>query len=98
VNLAVSMVMDAVDDVYDQALLMSADSDLVAALVQVSKRGKSIKLVDPLKRHGAELAALADYRLHLTPQHLRDHQLPDPVRRERRPDKFRDYRRPPEWS
>jgi len=98
VNLAVAMVMDAVHDRYDQALLMSADSDLTAVVVQVRGLGKAVKLVDPVKRHGEKLATLVDHRIHLTPRHLRDNQLPDPVRRERKPGRYRDYRRPAEWS
>jgi uncharacterized LabA/DUF88 family protein len=92
------MVMDAVHDRYDQAMLVSADSDLTAAVAQVRALGKAVKLVDPVKRHGEKLATLVDYRVHLTAQHLRDNQLPDPVRRERKPGRYRDYQRPPEWS
>ena len=58
VNIAIAMPTDAARDVYDTALLISADSDLRPAIAAVKRLrvGKRIVAAFPLRRRSKDLA------------------------------------------
>jgi uncharacterized LabA/DUF88 family protein len=62
VNIAIAMLTDAVSDVYDTALLVSADSDLRPAVAAVKRmcRGKRIVAAFPPHRRSKDLAQAVD--------------------------------------
>jgi uncharacterized LabA/DUF88 family protein len=62
VNIAIAMLTDAVRDVYDIALLVSADSDLrpVVAAVKHLSTGKRIVAAFPPRRRSKSLAQAVD--------------------------------------
>ena len=84
VSIATHLVSDAyegeVGGRYDEVLLICADSDLVPAVDFIRRRhGKWIFLVDPPRRHSADLAAISDQHIYVQRRQLRDCQLPNPV-------------------
>jgi uncharacterized LabA/DUF88 family protein len=81
VSLAVSLVEDAANNLYDVALLISADSDLCPA-VRAAKRlqpAKKIVIVFPPGRHSDDLRASADGLLRVDRSMLSRSQLPAKV-------------------
>lgn len=81
VNIAVQMLGDAFDDVFDIALLVSGDSDLTTPIQQIRSRfpKKGIIVVFPPNRHSKQLQKVATGYLSLSEAKLRSNQLPDPV-------------------
>ena len=55
VNLATDMIVGAHEDRYDQAMLISADADQVAAVRAVRGLGKYVTVVYPPKRESTHL-------------------------------------------
>ena len=57
VNIALYLLDAAYQDLYDRALILTADSDLAPAIRMVRKRfpQKSIKLLQPVGRNSSEL-------------------------------------------
>jgi uncharacterized LabA/DUF88 family protein len=98
VNIATHLVSDAYEDAYDTAYLVSADADLVPAVQFVrERRGKTVVLIDPPRRHSDALAAQSDRHWHFAESHLRQSQLPNPVEYEKKA-KVRRIYRPPSWA
>lgn len=81
VNIAVRMLSDAFDDVFDTALLVSGDSDLTTPIQQIRSRFplKRIVVVFPPDRHSKQLQKVATGYWSLSEATLRTTQLPDPV-------------------
>jgi uncharacterized LabA/DUF88 family protein len=81
VNLATQMLLDAVDDRFDTALVVSGDSDLATPIRNVLRRcwDKRVVVVFPPKRNSAELQRAASGHLRLGEDKLRNSLLPDPV-------------------
>lgn len=81
VNIAVQMLSDAFDDVFDTALLISGDSDLTTPIQRVRSRfpTKRIIVVFPPDRHSKQLQKVATGYLSLSEAKLRSNQLPDSV-------------------
>ena len=62
VNLATFLLMDAVDDLFDCAVIVSNDSDLKEPIAQVKQRfGKTIGILNPQMYVSRALAPLADF-------------------------------------
>jgi NYN domain len=81
VNIAISLVEDAVRDRYDTAILLSGDSDLIPA-IKAAKRlaaPKRVIVAFPPNRHSAELKLVADGFLHVGINKVRNSQLPEQV-------------------
>lgn len=95
VNIAVEIMADAVEDNFDTALLLSADSDLAAPIEFVRKRhsNKSVVVVSPPRRQSKKLESLVHATFRLGRKKLHDSQLPDEFVK---PDGF-ILRRPEEW-
>jgi uncharacterized LabA/DUF88 family protein len=81
VNIAVQMLTDAFDDLYDMALVLSGDSDLSTPVRRVRARfpQKRIVVAFPPKRHSSELKRLANGYLSIGEDKLRASQLPATV-------------------
>lgn len=79
VNLATHLLMDAVDDLFDVAIIVSNDSDLKEPITQVSKRfGKTIGILSPEgARISRALLPLAHFVKHIRPGALTNAQFPD---------------------
>ena len=79
VNISVELMKDAFDDMFDTALLLSADSDLAAPVETVLKRypNKRIIVVCPPNRQLIKLESLATASFRLGRKVLQDSQFPD---------------------
>jgi uncharacterized LabA/DUF88 family protein len=96
VNIAVELIADAVDDRFDTALLLSADSDLAAPVEFVRRRHpqKRIIVVCPPKRQSIKLESLVNATFRLGRKVLHDSQFPDEFPK---PDGF-VLKRPIKWQ
>ena len=81
VNMAVRLLEDAFDDRFDLAIVVSADSDLVAPIEAVRRRydDKRVMVAFPPHRRSAQLRRAADAAHHLSGPIIRSSRLPDPV-------------------
>lgn len=79
VNVAMHLVSDAHEDLFDQAFLVTNDSDLLgpSRLVRAKFPNKKLKVIaPPYRRHSKELWAVATHRTQIQQQHLEACQLP----------------------
>lgn len=81
VSLAVQLVEDAAGGVFDQALIVSGDSDMAPAIHAVRRLRPDARLVAlfPPRRSSHQLEVLADATLRIFDRTPERHQLPDPV-------------------
>ena len=81
VNMAVRLLEDAFDDRFDLAIVISADSDLVAPIEAVRRRfpDKQVMVAFPPQRRSAQLRRAANAAFHLSGPTIRSSRLPDPV-------------------
>ena len=81
VNIAVALLNDAQDNLFDTAIVISADSDLSGPISSVRSRyaNKPILVAFPPKRASKELRRVASGSFHIGRDVLRRNQLPDPV-------------------
>lgn len=81
VHFSLSLVEDAIDDIFDRAILISADSDLVPAVRVVRRRfpGKEVFLATPPNRHSnaRELLGACNSGIALTAGRLAKCLLPE---------------------
>lgn len=61
VRIAVDLVVGAIDDLYDVALLVSSDTDLVPAIKQAKARGKKVAYVGFAHRPSHAMGKYADF-------------------------------------
>ncbi len=76
VNIALKLALDAVDDLYDVALLITGDSDIVPSVAEVKRRFKQKKQVvigRPLMRRSSDLEKTADSVVVITPAMVKKH-------------------------
>ena len=81
VNIAVQLLGDAQDDVFDTAIVLSADSDLAGPVEAVLRRytGKRVVAVFPPGRRSDRLRRVASSSFTVGRKVLKDSQLPDKV-------------------
>lgn len=81
VNIAIAMLADAQDNLFDKAFLISADADLAGPVDAVRRRysHKPVVVAFPPKRASKHLRQVATVSLHLGRDRLRDSQLPDNI-------------------
>ena len=81
VNIAVRLLEDADDDLFDTAMVVSGDSDLVPPIDSVQRRFpyKRVVVAFPPRRRSAQLAQAASKAFSIYPQTIRGNHLPDPV-------------------
>ncbi len=82
VNIALKILGDAVDGLYDRALIISADSDLLPVIksVQHHTPEKEIGVMFPIGRTSFELRQNAGFRRKMSEKLLQDCQFPDVVK------------------
>ena len=82
VNIALKMLGDAIDDLYDKALVLSADSDLIPAIQAVHKYApeKKVGIMFPIGRNNNDLKREADFRIKMPQSLLRACQFPEKIR------------------
>jgi uncharacterized LabA/DUF88 family protein len=81
VSLGVQLVQDAAQGVYDQALIVSGDSDMVPAVRSVRRLAPATRLVAvfPPRRSSWALESEVDGTLRIFDKVPERHQLPDPL-------------------
>ena len=96
VNIATRMLMDAFNNKFEKALLVSADSDLVPLIEAVREKypEKSVVVAFPPERYSADLEKVANACLHISRAKLAQSQFPDKVKKA---DGF-VLERPQEWA
>lgn len=96
VNIAVEMMSDAYEDLFDAALLISADSDLSAPVLAIKRlfTDKRVIVAFPPQRHSAQLARLGHGYLQIGRAVVAKSVFPDKVRKA---DGF-TLQRPTEWG
>ena len=82
VNIALKLLGDAIDDLYDKALILSADSDLLPAIQAVHKYApeKRIGVMFPIGRNNNDLKREADFRIKMPQRLLEDCQFPEKIK------------------
>ena len=96
VNIAVELLCDAQDDIFDTAIIVSADGDLVGPVEAVLKRhsDKKIIVAFPPDRHSANLEAVASDHRKIEEREVSGSQFLNRVRSNAG---YR-LRKPPEWK
>lgn len=79
VNIALQILQDAIDDLYDRAIIISSDSDLLPAIEAVHKcvPDKEVGVMFPIGRRSFHLEQGADFRRKMSQQLLQDSLFPD---------------------
>lgn len=82
VNIALKVLGDAVDDLFDKAVIISADSDLLQVIKSVQKHTpeKEVGVMFPLGYGSFELRQYAAFRRKMREKLLRECQFPDEVK------------------
>jgi uncharacterized LabA/DUF88 family protein len=95
VNIATNLIMDAVMDVYDTAILISGDSDLVPPINAIHKyfHSKRIVVAFPPKRMNLTVAAASKRHFVIGRKKIMSNQLPETVTKK---DGF-ELHKPKEW-
>lgn len=96
VNIAVQLIVDAFEDLYDVAIVLSGDSDLVPPIKEVRRLfpTKRILACFPPKRRSKEIRQVCNGEIIIGEADLKHHQLPDEVKRA----DGHVYRRPEKWK
>ena len=78
VNIAVALLNDAQDNLFDVAIIISADSDLAGPITAIRRRypGKPVIVAFPPRRASKELRSIATASLRIGRDRLRDSQFP----------------------
>lgn len=79
VNLAVHLLNDAWHDRYDCAAVISNDSDLEQAIALAKHRGKTVGILNTVRRPTARLQNEANFYRRIRKTHLKNSQLPDTI-------------------
>ena len=79
VALASGLIVGALRDMYDTALLVCADADLIPAVRVARSEGKRLLVVSPRGRTSDALAKEGDGHLHISTSALGRCQLADPI-------------------
>jgi len=95
VNIAVKMLIDAFQNRFDTAILISGDSDLIPPIREIKRHFKDKKVIVafPPKRHNISLSNIADGCFIIGRKKLKDSQLPEEIVK---PDGYKLIR-PQEW-
>ena len=82
VNIAVHMISDGINDLYDRAVVVSGDTDLIPIIEMIHKEfpDKEIGAMFPIRRYHSSLEQVADFAITIKERHLRDSQFPEEVK------------------
>jgi len=96
VNIAVKMLIDAFQNKFDTAILISGDSDLVPPVREIKKyfKDKKVIVAFPPKRHNISISNMVNGSFIIGRKKLKDSQLPDEIVK---PDGHKLIR-PTEWN
>jgi uncharacterized LabA/DUF88 family protein len=96
VNIAVTMLSEAINDRFDKALLLSGDSDMIAGVKMLKSLAphKHVQAIIPFGRSALDLVNNCHSAAKIKRHHLVNNQLPDPVQLLNGV----VLRRPAEWS
>ncbi len=96
VNIAVQMMVDAYEDSFDVAVLISGDSDLVPPIKEIKRLfpNKQIMACFPPKRYSKEIRNVSNGELHIKEADFKNNQLPNEILRG---DGY-VYKRPDYWK
>ena len=81
VNIAINLFQAAINDVWDTALIVSGDSDLIPAIEAVKRSfpSKKVGIVIPIGRRAEELKQVGDFHRKVKLKHLETCQLDDVI-------------------
>lgn len=79
VNLAMYLLLDGIDGLYDEAVVISGDSDLVGPVREANRRFGPVHVLNPRNTH-SDLARAATSYAPLDPRLVAASQLPDTVK------------------
>lgn len=81
VHIAINLFQDAINDLWDTSLIISADSDLIPAIDAVKRSfpSKQIGVVIPIGRRAEELKQVADFHRKVKLKHLKTCQFEDVI-------------------
>ena len=81
VNIAIRLIRDAEMDLYDKAIIISADSDLLTPVQEIHKSypSKVIVSVPPIKAKAAQMIEECDERMRMNISHLEKSLLPEKI-------------------
>ena len=81
VNIAIKLFQTAVQDLWDTAIIVSGDSDLIPAIQAVKSTfpAKRMGLVIPIGRRAEELKQAVDFHMKLKEKHLATSQFEDEI-------------------
>lgn len=81
VNIAINLFRAAVMDIYDTAVIVSGDSDLIPSVkaVKATFPAKKVGVIVPIGRSAEDLKQNCHFRFKMKEKHLATCQFPDPV-------------------
>lgn len=81
VNIAIHLFQTAVADIWDKAVVVSGDSDLIPAVEAAKKTfpNKQVGIVIPIGRRAEELKQVADFHIKLKERHLQTCQFNETI-------------------
>ncbi|OHD71026.1 MAG: hypothetical protein A2W19_08415 [Spirochaetes bacterium RBG_16_49_21] len=81
VNIAITLFSSAINDVYDKAIILSGDSDLIPAIKAVKNTfpAKNIGVAIPIGRTAQELINVTDFHIRIKEKHLRTSLFPQEI-------------------
>ena len=84
VNIALQVLQDAIDDLYDRAIIISSDSDLLPAIEAVHRHSpeKEVGVIFPIGRRSYHLEQGVDFRFKMSEKLLQESQFPDKLQTE----------------
>ena len=96
VNIAIKLFQTAIADLWDTALIISGDSDLIPAIqaIKTTFPNKKIGVVIPIGRRAEELKLITDFHMKVKEKHLRTCQFEDIIKL----DDGHTLERPPSWK
>ncbi len=79
VNISVTLFKTAIDDIWDKAMIVSGDSDLIPAIEAVKAKfpEKQIVVIIPIGRRAELLKQITDGHMKIKQRHLKASQFPD---------------------
>jgi len=96
VNIAIKLFQTAIDGLWDTALIISGDSDLIPAIQAIKSTfpDKKIGVIIPIGRRAEELKLVTDFHAKIKEKHLKTCQFDDEIRL----DGGRVLKRPSSWK
>lgn len=81
VNIALKLFEMAVQDIYDRAVIVSGDTDLIPAIssVRATFPNKQIGVMVPIGKASESLTRAADFRFKMRERHLASSRFPDQI-------------------